>query len=196
MLGRRDDAAVPLVAGQHDQVVLLADGFGGDGEIRLACEHVVAHLGRAALAQAHPHVRMALHELANDRRQDVARLSVSGGDGQRAALLGAELLADAAKVVDVAQQALGDLQHFSARISDCGQAPALAHEDIHAEFLFQQADLLRHARLRGMQGCCGLGDVEAAAGDLEDIAQLLEVHKAAYIATGYLILTLKYFSIL
>jgi hypothetical protein len=47
-------------------------------------------------------------------RQHIARLGVGGGDGQRA-LLAAELLADAAQVVEVAQQALGDLQHLFGR---------------------------------------------------------------------------------
>jgi hypothetical protein len=73
----------------------------------------------------------------DDRRQHIARLGVGGGDGQRAGLLRAELPAHAAQVVEVAQQALGDLQHLPAGVGDGGQALALTHKDIHAEFLLQ-----------------------------------------------------------
>ena len=54
----------------------------------------------------------------------------------------------------------------------------MAHEHIDPELVLQRSDLLGNPRLRGMQGIRGLGHVEAATGDLGQVAQLLQLHIA------------------
>ena len=56
------------------------------------------------------------------------------------------------------------------------QALAVADEDLDAELVLEGADLLGDAGLGGVQGLGGLGNVEAAARDFGEIAQLLELH--------------------
>jgi hypothetical protein len=52
----------------------------------------------------------------------------------------------------------------------------MAHEHLDAELVLERADLLRHAGLRSVERLGGLGDVEVAAGDLGQIAELLQLH--------------------
>ena len=57
-----------------------------------------------------------------------------------------------------------------------GEALAAALEDGHPEFVLEQFDLLRNARLRGEQRLGRLRDVEALALDFDDVAKLLKFH--------------------
>ncbi len=179
-----DHAAVPLVAGQHHQLVELGDRLGGDGEVGGAVEHHLTDLARIALVQRELDLRVALHEIAHHAGQHVARLGVGGGDRQAAHRLVGEFVADLLQVVEVAQHALGDRQHRAPRLGDRDQALAMALEDLDPELGLELADLLRHARLRGEQGVGGFGDVEPTAGDFVDVAQLLQVHRRPHITTG------------
>ena len=45
------------------------------------------------------------------------------------------------------------------------------------ELVLERADLLGDPGLGGVQGLGGLGDVQAAAGDFGEAAQLLELHE-------------------
>ena len=56
------------------------------------------------------------------------------------------------------------------------QALAVADEDLHAELVLECADLLRNARLGGVQGLGTPRNVEVATGDFGKTAQLLELH--------------------
>jgi hypothetical protein len=80
----------------------------------------------------------------------------------------------------------------------------MAHENLHPQLILKQADLLRHAGLGSKQGLRGFGDVQAVAGDLKDVSQLLNVHfsrlrsaletgKSTYIIFGSNCLTKKAF---
>jgi hypothetical protein len=62
---------------------------------------------------------------------------VGGGDGQRAAVLGAELLADALQVADLAQDEFDALQYMLAGFGDALEAFAVTREDFDAEFLMR-----------------------------------------------------------
>jgi hypothetical protein len=87
---------------------------------------------------------------------------VGGGDRQRAAVLGAELLADALQVAHLAHDQLDAFEHVLAGLGHPLQALAVAGEDLHAQFFFQFDDGLGHARLRGVQRLGGLGQVQVA----------------------------------
>ena len=85
-------------------------------------------------------------------------------------LLVGEVLARALQVGGLGEHALGDREHRLARLGDRGDALAVAHEDLHAELLFQALDLLRDPGLRGMQRLGGGRDVQSAARDLAGVA--------------------------
>jgi hypothetical protein len=65
---------------------------------------------------------------------------VGGGDRQRAAVLGAELLADALEVAHLAHDQLDALEHVLARLGDALEALAVAREDVDAQFFLQLDD--------------------------------------------------------
>ena len=113
-----DHAAVPLVAGQHHQFMLLGDGLGGDGDVRLARQHVFAYLPRTTLVQRQTHVGIAGHKGPDHRRQRIAGLGVGRCDGEAAACLVAELGANLTQVVHVQQHPFGNQQHLPARRRD------------------------------------------------------------------------------
>jgi len=46
----------------------------------------------------------------------------------------------------------------------------------HPEFILEQPDLLRDARLRGVERFGGFGYVEAATLDFDNVTQLLQLH--------------------
>jgi hypothetical protein len=76
---------------------------------------------------------------------------MGGGDAQGAHLAVAEVLARPVQVLGIQQQALHPGQHPLARRREAGQALARAHEDLHAQLVFQLADLAADAGLGGVQ---------------------------------------------
>ncbi len=68
-----------------------------------ALHGLLGDLDRVALMQQQSHPRIPFGEALEDRGQDVARLGVRGGDGQRADILGLELGADLLEVVELLQ---------------------------------------------------------------------------------------------
>ena len=108
--------------------------------------------------------------------QRVARLGVSGRYRQGAELVVGELLAGAAQVLRLGEDALGDRDHRLARLGDRDQPLAVPGEDLEPQLVLEGADLLRHAGLGGMQGLGGLRHVEPAADDLGQATELLEFH--------------------
>jgi len=57
---------------------------------------------------------------------------------------------------------------------------AAALEQLDAELLFELANLLAHAGLRGVQARGGGRDVQIPAHDLDQVSQLLEFHAREY----------------
>lgn len=150
--------------------------LGGDGKVRLAiADHLGDLLGRPLL-HVQGHIGILAGEVADHRRQRVARLGVSGGDGEAPATLVAELLGH---LLDV----LGQTQHFAGELDDGlpgrrhpGQVLAAAGEDLHPQLILQQADLLGDPRLGGVEALGRGRNVEVMASDFPDVTQLLQLH--------------------
>jgi hypothetical protein len=122
-------------------------------------EHLLADLRRVALVDEKLDLRVAALERCHGLRQRVARLSMGGGNGEGAELVVGELLARAAQVARLGEDALGDRHHRLAGLGDRHQALAVAHEDLDPELVLERADLLRHPGLGGVQGLGRLGNV-------------------------------------
>ena len=101
---------------------------------------------------------------------------MGGGDGQVAGILLAKLLGDVLDAVHIAQHALGVFEDALAGGGHFGQMLAVAQKHLHAQLLFQHADLLADAGLGCEQRLGGSSDVEAALGHFVDISQLAEFH--------------------
>ncbi|MNQ46620.1 hypothetical protein D3C85_604420 [compost metagenome] len=172
-----DDATVPAVAGHHHQVTEQLQGLGGDGEVDGAVGGHLGDLHRGALVHVQGDVGVLLDEAADHWRQCVARLGMGGGDGERALLLVGEFLGDLLDALDLAQDfpCRGD-DAFPGR-RHASEVLAAASEYFDAEFVFQQADLLADARLRGIKTLCSGGHVQVVVRHFPDVAQLLELHR-------------------
>ena len=109
-------------------------------------------------------------------RQDIARLGVRGADGQTAATLVAQLggeILDGLRLLQDLQRTLDDLLP---RRGDAGEIAALAGEDLEAQLILEQLDLLAHPGLRGMQLLGGSRYVKSALGYGRQVAQLVQLH--------------------
>jgi hypothetical protein len=53
---------------------------------------------------------------------------------------------------------------------------AAARENLYAQLIFQQPDLLADAGLGGEQALGGLGHIQVVMRDLPDVTQLLQLH--------------------
>jgi hypothetical protein len=167
---------LPFVAGQGDEVGIVGERFGRHADLGHLVDHHARHLVRRGLVQAHVHLRIGLAQLGHRHRQHVARLRVGGGDAQGAAVLRAELLADALEVAHLAHDEFDAFQHVLARLGDALEPLAVAREDVHAQLLLQLDDGLGHPRLRRVECLGGFRQVEVAAGGFLDEAELVQVH--------------------
>ena len=55
---------------------------------------------------------------------------------------------------------------------------ALAREDLHAQFFFEQLQLLAHTGLRGVQPFRRSRDIQAVVDDGNQVLELLQFHRA------------------
>src|SRR5438034_2871778 len=123
---------------------------------------------------------IALCKALEHRRQNVAGLSVSGGDRQGPGIFGLEFGADTFEIVELLQgPPRGRHHYFSPRRQRC-QAFALADEDRHPQFIFQLPNLLADAGLRGEKRFGRDGYIQPMVDDGAQIAQLLQVHEGPY----------------
>ena len=99
---------------------------------------------------------------------------------------GAELLANALEVADLAHDEFDAFEHMLAGLGDALEALAVAGEDLDAQLFFQLDDGLGHARLRGVQGLGGLGQVQVAARGLLDEAKLVQVHIEMWLKVDFI----------
>src|SRR5579859_1255256 len=171
-----EDATIPLVAGKHDQIFIKLDGLGRDRNVGFAGSYHFRDLRGATLAQRQAHVGITLGESLNDMRKGIARLRMSGCNGEATLVLFGELLPDLLEVVGVLEYALRDIQYRPARFRYRHDTLAVAHENIDPYFVFQAANLLADAGLRGMQDVRSGRQVEVLACNFADIAQLLQFH--------------------
>ena len=86
--------------------------FGRDADVDVAARGLLGDLDGIALVQHRAFtLRVARGEIAQHRRQHVARLRVRRRDRERAVVLVAELGADALQVLDLAQRAARGRDH-------------------------------------------------------------------------------------
>jgi hypothetical protein len=173
---RHDHRMRPAVAGQGDQLRVVAQRLGGDAHVGLAVEQHLRDLLGRALVQVQLHVGKLAAKFLHRHGHRIARLRVRGRHREQAALLRHELLARVLEVAALHEHALDDGQHMPAGLGEPREPLAGAHEELDAEFLLEFADLPAHAGLRGVKGVGDFGQVEAATNGLAYRAQLLKVH--------------------
>ena len=157
MPDRHHHGAVPAVYRQAHQMREQLLGAGRNGEIDPVARHHLGDLLRRALMQVQTHFRIFGAKRANHLRQHIARLGVRGRNRQRAAIRLAQLRRSAADVLHFTQDAGGARDDLLAGRRGAGQRPALALEQLKAQFLLEQFQLSADAGLGGMQlpGCGG-----------------------------------------
>lgn len=160
--------APPAITGQRNQTIEVHERLSGDGQINLAARGELGDLPGRALLQGEADTGPSPHEELNDRRQDIARLSMRGGDRQGAMLGITALLGDATDVFGLGEDALGLIDHLSTQRGECDELLAPAHEQGRTQFRLELADLPAQCRLRGKQALGRLGDIESAADDFQD----------------------------
>ena len=133
--------------------------------------------------QVQADIGVLVSELLDHLGQHVTGLRVGGSDRERAARFVLELLGQVLDVADLAQDAGRAVDHLlPGRRDPCEIAP-VAHEDLEAELVLEQLDLLADARLRGVELLRRGGDVETGLGDGREIAELMQFHPRI-LATG------------
>jgi hypothetical protein len=126
--------------------------------------------------QVQPHLRVLAAERLDDFRQHVPRLRVRGRDRERAAFLVLEIVRQALDVLHFAQDPYRTVDDLLPCLRDAREVAPVAHEDLEAEFVLEQLDLLADARLRRVQLLRGRRDVEAGLGDGGEVTQLMQFH--------------------
>ena len=167
---------LPFVAGQGHQIGVVGQRFGGHADLGDFVDHHARDFGGRGLVQADGDLGIELAQACHGGRQHIAGLGVGGGDAQRAAVLGAVLLADALEVAHLAHDQLYALEDFLSRLGDALEALAVAREDIDAQLFLKLDDGFGDSGLGGVQGLGRLGEVEIAAGGFLNEAELMQVH--------------------
>jgi hypothetical protein len=101
---------------------------------------------------------------------------VRGRNAQGAAVLGAELFADALQVAHLAHDQVDAGKHMLAGLGHAFQPLAVAGKDVDAELFFELDDGLGHARLGGVQRLGGFGQVQVAPHGFLNETELVEIH--------------------
>ena len=107
-----------------------------------------------------PHFGIFLAELLDDLGQHVTRLRVRRRDRERAA--DSSLKSSDRRLMFCTSRRIPHcaVDHLLAGRRHARQVAAVAHEDLEAELVLEQLDLLRHARLRRVQLLGRRGDVD------------------------------------
>ena len=88
-----------------------------------------------------------LAELANDGRQDIARLRMRRADRERAAPVPLLFLGEPLDALDLFQNLQGPIDDAFSRWRDLRQSAALAQEDRESELVFELLQLLADSGL-------------------------------------------------
>ena len=108
--------------------------------------------------------------------QYVAGLGVCGGDGQRAAVLLAELFSNPPQVADFAQDQIDAFEYVLAGLGDPLESLSVPGKNFDAQFAFELQNGFGNAGLRGVERLCRLGQVQIASYGFLHKAELMEVH--------------------
>ena len=173
MVFRHHHAAVPAIAGHHQQVVEQVHTLGGDGKVHGPVGCHLGDLHGRTLVHMQRHIRILFNKAADHRRQSVACLGMGGGNTEVALALVAELLGNFFDALYPAQDFSRLANDNLAARSDAGQVLAAAGKYFQPQLVFQQADLLGNPRLRGKQALGGGGHIQIVVRNFPDIPQLL-----------------------
>jgi hypothetical protein len=122
-------------------------------------------------------LRVALTKRLDHAGQHVPRLGVRGANRERAARLVAQLFREALDAVDLAQDPERPLDDLLTGGRDLREVAPVAREDLEAELVFEELELLADAGLGSVQLLGRGSDVESVLGDRREVAQLVELHK-------------------
>ena len=136
MVRAHQDHPIPVIAGQHDQIVKQLQRFGCDGEINLPIRGHLGDLRRRALMQMQGDAWKARSKSLDDRGQGITGLRVRGRNGQITRVRLPEFLGNILDVIDLKQEPAGVLEDPLPGRRDLGEVFAIAHKDAHAQFLF------------------------------------------------------------
>jgi hypothetical protein len=174
---RHEEGSPPAVAGYRHQILEVLHGLGCDAEVHLAVGDQLRDLQRRPHVGVYVHARILARELLDDRRERVAGHGMSRRQGQLTESRIAVLLGRLLEHLHLDQGAVGELDDGLARRRDADQLPAGTLEYLHAQLVFQLADLLADPRLGGEERVGGRGHVQIVPGDLGDVAKLAQVHR-------------------
>ncbi len=150
---------------------------GVDGAIDPILRNHFRDLLGGALMKVQTHIGVAAAELLDHFRKHVARLRVRGANGKAAPPLIAQLGSQVANGLSLLEDLQGPIDDLLARRSDAGEIAALARENLEAQFILKQLDLLAHPRLGGMQFLGSSRYVKSALGHGREVAQLVQLHE-------------------
>lgn len=170
------NATVPVVARQHDEVVIEVQRLGGDGEIGVAPYHRLGYLSGRALVHVQRNLRVAVDKTANNRWQGITGLGVGGGDMQLAPIRLGMLEGNRADGIGLVEHLFGDGNDGFASRGYVGQMLAASAKNLHTQLVFQHTNLLGNAGLRGIQAFGGRRDIEIVVTYFDDVTQLLQLH--------------------
>ena len=172
---RQDDGVMPSINRQADQVRKRVLRSRDDRKVDLVAPAHFGDLLRSPLVKVQAHVRVLRQKPADDLRQHIACLGVSGGDGQRAAHGFAQRRPDPLHVANFPQDAHGPPDDVIAGRRGADQRATPAFEQMQSQLLLQQFYLPADRRLGRVKLARGRRDVEALLVNGGEIAQLLQV---------------------
>ncbi len=122
--------------------------------------------------------RMLGAECADHLRKNIARLGMGRADRQRADLAILYVVRYPLDAVHLAQHAQRVRNHSLPSLGDAGERTSLAHEEVEAELVLQQLELLADGRLSRPDAGCGRRQIQVVLRDRREKSQLLELHRA------------------
>ena len=133
---------VPLIARQHNQIVIQMQGFCRDGKIAVAFADILGYLCRRALVHMQGNVRVTLNKAFNHRRQCITCLGMGCGDTQGSLLRIRVLTGDSLDGINFRQHFTGDTDNGFPGRCHMGQMFTAAGKNLHSQLIFQHPDLL------------------------------------------------------
>ena len=147
MVVRQHQCVLPNVAGQGNQFIKVSQRLGGDADFGDFVNQHPRHLRRGRLVQAHIDFGKLLAQPRHEFGQHVAGLGVGGGDGQRAAVLLAELFSDPPQVAHLAQDHVNAFEYVLAGLGHPLESLSVPRKDLDTQFTFQLQYGFGHAGL-------------------------------------------------
>src|ERR1700724_557654 len=145
-----ENAATKAIAGKTDKGRGLIGRRRCKAEVGSAGPYKVDDLIRIALTYTETYVREALPKTLHHGHQDIARVHMRRRDGQSSVVSVGVIGPHTVDILNIAQHASRDLDDGASRFGKRRNPVALAHKQLGLQFLFQLANLARHAGLRSV----------------------------------------------